>query len=49
MKESKRIVAVEILKSLDNLDIIPKKVKDFDKERFKADMYNFFKENNLVE
>ena len=38
-----KLVASEILKSLSNLDALPKKVKDFDKTRFKADMEYFFK------
>lgn len=46
--DSKRILAQEILKSLSNLDALPKKVKDFDKGRFKADIQQFFKEQNLV-
>lgn len=47
-KEGKHIIAQEILKSLSNLDALPKKVKDFDKKRFKADMEIFFKEQNLI-
>jgi hypothetical protein len=47
--ESKRILASEILKSLSNLDALPKRVKDFDKEQFKADMEKFFKEQGLIE
>ncbi len=40
----KKILASEILKSLSNLDSLPKKVKDFDKERFMKDMKTFFNE-----
>jgi hypothetical protein len=47
-KESQRILASEILKSLTNLDVLPKKVKGFDKERFKADIEQFFKEQDLI-
>ena len=47
-EESKKLLAQEILKSLSNLDALPKKVKAFDKERFKIDMENFFKEQNLI-
>ncbi|GAA0875034.1 hypothetical protein GCM10009118_14420 [Wandonia haliotis] len=46
--EGRKILAQELLKSLSNLDALPKKVKDFDKERFKADMEAFFKEQNLL-
>ena len=42
--ESKKILASEILNSLYNLDALSKKVKDFDMERFKADMQQFFNE-----
>lgn len=47
-EESKKILAFEILNSLSNLDALPKKVKDFDKEKFKSDMQEFFKEQNLL-
>ncbi|ATL49400.1 hypothetical protein COR50_20690 [Chitinophaga caeni] len=46
--ESTRILALEILKSLNNLDTLLKKVKDFDKERFKSDMEQFFRTQNLL-
>lgn len=46
--ESRKILAHEILNSLSNLDVLPKKVKDFDKERFKADMEAFFKDQKLI-
>lgn len=48
IQANKHLLALEILKSLSNLDALPKKVKDFDKERFKADMEAFFKEQNLL-
>lgn len=47
-EESKKILAKKILESLENLDKLPKKVKDFDKERFKQDMEHFFQEQNLL-
>lgn len=47
-EDIKKLLAREILSSLSNLDALPKKVKDFDKERFKADMHEFFKEKNLI-
>lgn len=46
--KSRKILAQEILNSLSNLDALPKKVKDFDKEKFKSDMKTFFKEQDLV-
>jgi hypothetical protein len=46
--ESRKILAQEILNSLSNLEALPKKVKDFDKEKFKSDMKQFFKEHDLV-
>lgn len=46
--EGRKVLAREILNSLSNLDAIPKKVKDFDKEKFKSDMETFFKERDLV-
>lgn len=46
--ESRKILAQEILNSLSNLEALPKKVKDFDKEKFKTDMQQFFKEQNLM-
>lgn len=48
IQANKHLLALEILKSLSNLDALPKKVKDFDKERFKADIEAFFKEQNLL-
>lgn len=47
-EESRKILARKILESLENLDKLPKKVKDFDKERFKQDMEEFFREQNLL-
>lgn len=47
-EESKKILAKKILESLANLDKLPKKAKDFDKEKFKANMEVFFKEQKLI-
>lgn len=47
-EESNKILAKKILESLENLDKLPKKVKDFDKERFKQDIKHFFKEHDLL-
>jgi len=44
----KKILAQEILNSLSNLDKLPKKVKEFDKERFKEDIEQFFKSEKLI-
>lgn len=48
VEESEKILATEISNSLSNLDLLPKKIKDFDKERFRADMQQFFKEQKLL-
>jgi hypothetical protein len=45
---SKKVMAIEILKSLSKLDEMPKKVKNFDKAKFKSDIEQFFKEQNLL-
>ncbi|MDY3344199.1 hypothetical protein PG326_02870 [Riemerella anatipestifer] len=42
-EESKKILENKIIKSLENLDELPKKVKDFDKEQFKKDLLAFLK------
>lgn len=39
--ESKKILGLEILSSLSNFDKLTTRVKDFDKEKFKADMQEF--------
>ncbi|WP_417266376.1 Imm44 family immunity protein [Brumimicrobium sp.] len=46
--ENKKLLASEILNSLSNLDNLPKRVKDFDKEKFKSDLEFFFKDQNLI-
>ncbi|RKR09273.1 hypothetical protein C8C83_0893 [Flavobacterium sp. 90] len=47
-EESRKILAVMIIKSLSNLDGLPKKVKNFDKERFKNDTLSFFEKEVLI-
>lgn len=41
-EESKRVLTTKIIDSLKNLDLLPKKVKNFDKENFKNDLLIFF-------
>ena len=38
------MLSTEIEKSLSNLDGLPKKVKDFDKERFKENMKSYLRD-----
>lgn len=45
--ESRKLLARKILESFEHLDKLQKKVKDFDKEKFKADVEQFFKEQDL--
>lgn len=40
-EESKKILSKLLLDSLSNFDVLPKKIKDFDKERFKTDLESF--------
>jgi len=47
-EESKKLLARAILKSFIHLEKLPKKVKDFDKEKFKMDVENFFKEEGII-
>jgi hypothetical protein len=47
--ENCKMLASEILESLSILDKLPKKVKDFDKERFRADMKFLLKKQVLLE
>jgi len=44
-EESKKILENKIIESLENLDKLPKKVKDFDKARFKNDLLTFLNSN----
>lgn len=46
--ESRIMLAKEIVKSLANLDFLPKKINDFNKEAFKADLTNYFVTKNLL-
>lgn len=43
-----RLLASEIIMSLTYIDALPKKIKDFDKERFKSDMKDYFEEQDLI-
>lgn len=47
-EESSKLLARKILDSFSHLDKLPKKIKDFDKEKFKSDVEEFFKSNNLL-
>ena len=47
-EQNEKMLASEIIKSLSNLDSLPKKVKDFDKERFREDMKAFFDAQKLL-
>ncbi len=42
-EEFKELLACAILSSLSNLEVLPKKLSDFDKEKFKADIRKFFR------
>lgn len=45
---SNRILANMLVNSLSNLDSLPKKVKNFDKETFKNDFRLFFEDRELI-
>ncbi|MGD1318729.1 Imm44 family immunity protein [Chryseobacterium sp. 2R14A] len=47
-EEAKKIVAKEILISLNTLESIKKKIKDFNWEEFQQDLETYFKEKNLI-
>ncbi|WP_312555286.1 hypothetical protein [Empedobacter brevis] len=47
-EESSKLLARKILESFSHLDKLPKKIKDFDKDKFKSDVEEFFKSNNLL-
>ncbi|QIH34492.1 hypothetical protein [Sphingobacterium sp. DR205] len=47
-EESKKLLGREIIKSFSYLDKLPKKLKDFDKEKFKIDVENFFKDVGII-
>ena len=46
--EARRIVAAKVVESLSSLDRLSKKAAGFDKERFKSDVINLFKEHDLL-
>lgn len=45
--ECLKMLAQEIFYSIDKIDTV-KKIKDFDKERFKADLESYFRERDLI-
>ena len=47
-EEARRIVAAKVVESLSSLDRLSKKAAGFDKERFKSDVINLFKEHGLL-
>lgn len=47
-EETERIIARKVVDSLSNLDRLSKKAAAFDKERFKSDLIQLFKDNNLI-
>jgi len=47
-EEARRIVAAKVVESLSSLDRLSKKAAGFDKERFKSDVINLFKEHDLL-
>ncbi|MPS72457.1 MAG: hypothetical protein E2590_04820 [Chryseobacterium sp.] len=47
-EESKNLLARKILESFAHFDKLPKKIKDFDKEKFKVDVEKFFKEQKII-
>ncbi|MGA9213163.1 hypothetical protein [Kaistella sp.] len=47
-EEARKIVAKELLLSLDTLDSVKKKIKDFNWEQFRWDLEDYFKERNLI-
>lgn len=46
--QRKKILSRDILLSIDNLDLIKKKIKHFNWEQFKRDLETYFKEKNLI-
>jgi hypothetical protein len=47
--ENHKLVALEITKSLSNLNLLPKKVIDFEVEMLKSDIKEFFVERGILE
>ena len=48
-KQAKGILAREILHSLELLDKLPKRLKQFDKERFKSDVSDYFQRQGWIQ
>jgi len=48
-EQSKRIIARETLKALELLDKVPKRLKDFDKERFRTDVANYYRSQGWID
>jgi len=46
--DARKLLARLLMDSLYNLQSLPKKIKDFDKQRFKADMEEFFRQRGLI-
>lgn len=46
--ESKKLLVKKILESLDDLHKLPKKVVDFNLNKFRSDLKEFFKKENLI-
>lgn len=46
--ESMKILANEIIKALKQVEKLPKRVKNFDKNKFTADLNSFFQKKNLI-
>jgi hypothetical protein len=46
--EAKKYLAQEIINSLDVIETMKSKIKDFDFLTFKTDLENYFKEKNLI-
>lgn len=47
-EECRKLLAREIMNSLTVLDDMKKKIKDFDSEKFKADLEDYFKKKGLM-
>lgn len=48
-EEAKRILARETLQSLELLDKLPKRLKDFDINAFRADVKNYYRQQGWIE
>ncbi|WP_264536250.1 hypothetical protein [Flavobacterium sp. N1736] len=46
--EAEKYLAQEIIKSLDIIETMKAKIKDFDSLTFRTDLENYFKEKNLI-